>query len=114
VSALLVGIVLGGAMSAGVGMMAGSAGRDFIGTLFYGILFLVPMIIPAFAALFPGTASQWVKVFPSYGIVQTIVLATAYAEPWSVLVPYLLLAAGWCAVVFGGGLLLLRRKVVTL
>ena len=60
-------------MVSGVSMIAGAAGKDFIGTVFYGMLFMIPLMIPAFATIFPGSASAWVKVLPSYPMVQGVV-----------------------------------------
>ena len=61
-----------------LGLIAGAAGKDFIETLFYGMAFMIPLMIPAIAVLFPGTAAVWVKILPSYGLVQAVVQASAY------------------------------------
>ena len=58
-------MLLGSVMVAGTSMLAGSSGKDFMSTLFYGMAYMIPLMIPAFAALFPGTASAWVRALPS-------------------------------------------------
>lgn len=114
VGALLAATLLGAVMASAVGMISGSSGRDFMGTLFYGMLFLLPLSIPAFSVLFPGAASFWVKVLPSYGIVETMLGATAYNLSWSALGPELGAALAWDVVLLAVALLALKRKVETL
>lgn len=111
---LSVTLLLGAVLATGIALVVGAAGRDFIGTVFYSMLFLIPLMIPAMAELFPGTASAWVKVLPSYGLVQAIVAASSGEATWGDLAPHLAALAAWCAVVLGAGLLVLRRKVATL
>jgi hypothetical protein len=72
------------------------------------------MMIPAGAALFPGTAATWIKVLPSYGMTEAIVRASAYGAGWAETAPYLLATLAWCAAVFAVGVLMLKRKVETL
>ncbi len=107
-------MLLGAVLVSGVSMIAGSAGKDFIGTLFYGMLFLIPLMIPAFAAIFPGSASPWVKVLPSYPMAQGLVNVVTYGDGWSETLPSIGALAAWCAGLFVVGWVILKRKVETL
>ena len=111
---LLTIIFLGSLMSSGVGMITGAAGKDFMGTIFLGIVFLLPMMIPAIASIFPGTASVWVKVLPSYGMVQGIVGVTAYGESWQGSAFELGHIIIWDTIILGAGLTILKKRVETL
>lgn len=111
---LIVVVMLASVLMAGVGIMSGSLGRDFIGTLFISMVFLVPMIIPAFAVLFPGTQSFWIKILPSYGAVQSVVGVVAYEDGWVDSLPYILMGAAWSFVFCAVGVFALRRKVASL
>ncbi len=111
---MVTALLLGAVLVTGFGLMAGSTGRDFIGIIFWSILFIVPLTVPAIAALFPGTAAGWVKLLPSYGLVQTVVGITAYGAGFEETLPHLAALAAWCAAVFGMGWLVLKRKVETL
>jgi ABC-2 type transport system permease protein len=111
---LLVSVAIGAVMMSGVGMIAGASGRDFITTLFISVVLVVPLAIPAFSILFPGTASTWVQALPSYGVIETMVGATSYGVGWSGALGNLGLAAAWCIGIFAAGLLLLRRRVEAL
>ena len=113
---LLVGLALliGSIMTAGFGMLAGSAGRDFMTTIFISMVFIIPMAVPAVAALFPGAASVFVQILPTYGFIETIVGVTAYGEGWAENVGNLALSLTWCVVIFTAGWFILRRRVEAL
>lgn len=111
---LVVVLLLGAILVTGVGLLAGSTGRDFLGIVFTGVVLLVPLAIPAVAALFPGSASAWVMVIPTYPLVEAIIGTISEGADWGQMLPYLAALAGWCAVVLAAGMLVLGRKVRTL
>ena len=111
---ILVSVFMGAILVTGFGLWAGSAGRDFISIIFWSMLFLIPLIIPSFAVLFPGTAAPWIQALPSWGLVEAIVGATAYGEGFSELATPLVALAGWCVVTFAAGTFVLKRRVVRL
>lgn len=114
VPVLLVALVLGSVLVTGVGMLAGASGKDFIGVMFLSIALMIPLLIPAFGALFPGTAAGWIRALPTHGLVEAIVGVTTRAESWSDLGPTLLGLGAWCLALFTLGTLVLRKKVQTL
>jgi len=107
-------MLLGSVMVAGTAMLAGSSGKDFMGTLFYGMAYMIPLMIPAFAALFPGTASIWIRALPSYPLIQGLVDVTTYGAGWAETLPELGTLVVWCAALFALGWVVLRRKVQSL
>ncbi len=111
---LVTSLLLGSVLVAGVALVIGAAGKDFIETIFLGMLALIPMSIPAVAALFPGSASTWVKLLPTYGLVETIMGVTAFDEGWSEALPDLTTLASWCAAILVAGVFVLKRKVESL
>lgn len=111
---LLVTLLLGAALVTGFGMVAGAYGRDFMAVLFLSMLFMVPLMIPAFAVLFPGTAAGWVRALPSYPLVDTIVSVSTAGAGWVDAAPSLLALLGWCAAAFALGAAVLGRRVATL
>ena len=111
---LVVTLLLGAALVTGIGMVAGSFGRDFMTVLFTSILVMIPLMIPAFSALFPGTAAAWVQVLPTYGFVQTLVEVTTAGAGWADVSAELMLLAGWTLAAFIGGWVILGRRVATL
>ncbi len=111
---LLLTMLVGSLMFTGVAMIVGAAGKDFLGTLFYGVLFLVPLMIPAFAILLPGTASEWIRFLPTYGMTQVLTGITAYGLGWADVWQNLLAATAWVIVIYLAGLFTLKRKVESL
>ena len=75
---------------------------------------MIPLLIPAFGALFPGSAATWIKVLPTFGLAEAIVGVTTRAESWADLGPALLGLGAWCVVLLTLGTLVLRRRVETL
>lgn len=108
---LVLVILLGSILVTGFGLLAGSSGRDFIGIVFWSMLFMIPLAIPAFGLLFPGSASAWVQALPTYGLVQAILRATAYGESLGAYLPDVATLAAWCVVVFAAGWLVLKRRL---
>jgi len=113
-SVLIVAALIGALMFTAIGMMVGAAGKDFIGTIFYAMLFVLPLAIPAFAVFFPGTASAWIRVIPSYGLIQTITGVSSYSEGWADVWPHVATTLAWVVVLYMAGLFVLKRKVESL
>lgn len=111
---ILTALLLGAVLVTGFGMIAGSFGRDFLETLFISMLFMIPLMIPAFGALFPGSTATWVKVLPTYGLVDAVVGVTIDGDGWSEVGGALLLLAVWGGATFVAGAAILRRRVATL
>jgi ABC-2 type transport system permease protein len=110
--ALLLATLLGAALVSAVGMFTGAAGRDFLGTLFFGMGFLLLLAVPAVASLFPGGAQGWVSWFPSYGIVAAMEGATVYGLGLRALVVPLLQATAWTLLLLALAAWVLQRKLV--
>lgn len=111
---LLLTMLVGSVMFTALAMMIGSLGRDFLSELMYAMLFTIPLIIPAFAVLFPGTAAPWVRVLPSYPIVELLEGITIYGQGWSESLGALGYGAAWGAALYLLGLMVLKRKVESL
>ena len=112
--AVIVALFLGAILVTGVAMIAGSAGKELMATMLFGMLILIPLAIPAFSVLFPGTPTPWIKWLPSYGIVKVVVGSIIDGAGWSESAPYLGILAGWCVVSAALGVLVLRRRAVNL
>lgn len=107
-------MILGAVMASAVGMLAGTGGRDFMGTIFFGILLIVPLMIPAFSALIPGRPVLVVRLLPSYGLVQAMTGVLGGGAGWSHATPHVISTLAWDAVLLAAALLLLRKKVRSL
>lgn len=113
-SILLVTMLLGAMMFTGIAMVVGSAGKDFMGQLFYSMLFIIPLMIPTFSVLFPGAAAPWVQAMPTYPVINTLVEASIYGAGWADVWMQLGYALAWVVAIYGAGLFALKRKVESL
>jgi len=111
---ILVALLLGAVVVTGLGLLAGSFGRDFMDTLIIGILLMIPLMIPAMAALFPGSGPAWLPLLPSYGVVHVVVEASAGTLTWSQAAVPLLSLAAWGLVLSALGAATLNRRVARL
>jgi ABC-2 type transport system permease protein len=104
---LVVALLLGAVLVTGFGLIAGSIGKDFVAIVFWSVLFFIPLAIPAFSLLFPGSPGLAVRVLPTYGLAEALLRATAhgagFAETW----PHLALLAAWGAAAFVAGAVVL-------
>jgi len=108
---VVVALLLGGLLVTGFGLIAGAVGRDFMTIVFWSMLFLIPLAIPAFSVLFPGTPAGWVQAIPTYGLVEALLAVTVRGQGWSEAWQHLATLAAWCVVAFGAGALVLGRRV---
>ncbi len=106
-----VALLLGAVLVTSIAMIAGAAGRDLFGTMVLGIIMLIPLAIPSFSVLFPGSVAGWVRLIPSYGLVATIMGSSVYGAGWSESLPELAMLAGWCVVFAAVGMFILQRRV---
>ncbi|MDH4139732.1 MAG: ABC transporter permease [Coriobacteriia bacterium] len=113
-SLVLTVLFMGSVMFTGLALYVGASGKDFMGQLFYTMLFTIPLLIPAFSVMFPGSAAVWVRAIPTYPIIDTLVGAFNYGATWSSSAGSLAYAAAWLVLLFGAGLFALKRKVETL
>jgi ABC-2 type transport system permease protein len=100
---ILVALLLGALLATAFGLVAGASGQDFIAIVFFSVMFFVPLAIPAFAVLFPGTPALWIRLLPSYGLVEVLVRTTGYGEGWSEAWPFLAGLAAWSVAAFAAG-----------
>ena len=108
---LITFLLLGGIMMTGIALISGAAGKDFMNTLFYSMFFLIPLIIPTFSVLFPGSASIWIKIMPTYGLVEGIMRASVYGHGWLDVLPFLLMIVAWNIVILTAGLLIFKNRI---
>lgn len=111
---LLLIVLFGSLLFTAVAMLVGAAGKDFIGQLMFSMLFIIPLMIPAFTVLFPGSAATWVRVLPSYPIVRLLYDVTIHGSLWADSINSIVYAVLWGFVLFGVGLFVLKRKVASL
>ena len=107
-------ILLGAGMASAVGMLSGTGGRDFMGTMFLGTIFVIPLMIPALSIMFPGTPSVIIRLLPSYGLVKAMYGVLADGMGWSFAASHIRTTILWNIFLLGSAFFLLRRRVESL
>lgn len=107
---ILVTLLLGAVLVTGVAFLIASVSKDFMSVLGWGVLAFILLVIPSLSVMFPGTITGWVRVIPSYYLVDTVHRAANFGSGWGDIWPNLLILLGFCLVITWIGITLLRRK----
>lgn len=107
---ILLTLLIGSAMATGLSFLISAYAKDFMSVLSWSIPALVILIVPTFSIMFPGAITDWIKVIPSYYLVDTMHRVANYGSGWGDIWLNLLILLGFTAVIMFAGILLLRRK----
>ena len=108
---ILVTLLLASLMVTGIGFLLASAGKDLMSVMAWGLPAMIILGVPAFGVMFPGTVSDWVKVIPSYYLVDTVHLSANFGLGWGDVWQNLLILLGFNIAFIGLGIIALRRKL---
>jgi ABC-2 type transport system permease protein len=108
---ILVTLLLAAVMVTGIGFLLASAGKDLMSVMAWGLPAIIILAVPAFGVMFPGTVSDWVKVIPSYYLVDTIHLSANFGFGWGDIWQNLLILLGFDTAFVALGIMALRRKL---
>ncbi len=111
---LFVITLLGAWMASSIGMISGAAGKDFMGTLLLGVVFFVPLLIPALAMLFKDASGGLLRLIPSYGLTMSATELLSNNTGIVNITQYLPELILWNCSLSLTGLYLLKRKVESL
>jgi len=108
---IIVALLLGSGLATAIGFLLAARGKDLMSVMAWSVPVLLLLLIPGLVVMFPGVTSDWIKVIPSYYLVDTVHLAAnfdaGWADVWSNLLILLLLSL----VFFGLGIVALRRRM---
>lgn len=108
---ILVVLFIGSALATGLAFLISAFAKDFMSVLAWSIPVLVILIVPSLGVMIPGVITGWVKVIPSYYLVDTVHRVANYGSSWGDVWSSLLILLGYTAVIVGAGILVLRRKL---
>lgn len=110
VAVILATLLLGALMVTGIAFVIATFSKDIITVTGYAIVAVIFLIIPAIAVMFPGSASFWVRLFPSYYLVEIFDQVVTYGESFAAFWKNIIILFAFNIAVFPLGILLLRRK----
>ena len=108
---ILVALFLGALLATGFGFLLASTGGDLMGILAWGILVILVLIMPAMGIIFPGTITNWVKLIPSYYLVDTLNRAFNYGVSYQLALTNLSILLVVDVIILWLGIGALRRKM---
>jgi ABC-2 type transport system permease protein len=79
---IVVALLLGAMLVTGISFSLATVGRDMMSVMAWGIPVVVVLIIPAISVLFPGALTGWIKVIPSYYLVDTVNRVANFGASW--------------------------------
>lgn len=107
---ILLSLLLGAALATGISFLVSAKAKDFMSVLSWSFPILIILIIPSFTVFFPGRVTNWIKVIPSYYLVDTVHRAANFGSGWADLWPNLLILFGCSAFIFWAGIFVLKRR----
>lgn len=107
---ILVALLLGSMLTVGLGFLIASVARDMMSVMSWGILAILLLVLPALGVLVPGAMTNWIKLLPSYFLVDIVYRASNFNMGWLEASGSLLLLLAAALLIFGLGVAVLRRK----
>ena len=107
---IILSLLLGAVLVTGTSFIMAALGKDVMSVMAWGIVVFVIMVIPSVGVVFPGTVSGWVKVIPTYYLVDTVHRVANFGSGWGDIWYNLLALSGFNVVLIWIGIPLLRRK----
>lgn len=109
---ILLALFLGAVMVTGMAFLVASVARDFMSVIGYGMLLLILLVIPGLAVALPGLASGWIRVLPSYYLVDAVHRVVNFGAGWGDVGLHLVALLAFAALFATLGIVALRRRFV--
>ncbi len=108
---IVTALLLGAVLVTGVAFLISSVSKDFMSVLAWSIPAFIILLVPSFGVLFPGAITNWIKILPSYYLVDTVHRVANFGSGWGDIWLNLLILLGFCLVITWVGISVLRRRV---
>lgn len=111
ISLVMLSLLLGSIMVTGLAFLIASISRDLMSVVGWGTLLVIVLGIPAVSIIFPGPVSGWIKVIPSFYLVDTLHRAVNFDIGWNGNATNVLSLVGFNIVFITLGIMTLKRKL---
>jgi len=108
---IITSLLLGSIMVTGLAFFIASISKDMMSVIAWGTLLMIVLFIPAFTVIFPGPVSGWIKVIPSFFLVDTLHRAVNFDIGWSGNLDNIMFLIGFNIIFVFLGIITLKRKV---
>jgi len=103
---------LGSIIVTGLSFFIASISKDMMSIVAWGTLLLMILGIPAFSLMVPGFVTGWIKIIPSFFLVDTLHRAINFNIGWSGNLNNIMFLIGFNIVFISLGIITLKRKVI--
>lgn len=107
---ILLILLLGSLLVTGIAFLIASVSKDMMSVMGWGILAILAMSLPAFTVLIPGLTTDWVKIIPSYYLVDAVYHVANSGWGWADVGQHLIALVGFALLFLALGVVVLRRK----
>jgi ABC-2 type transport system permease protein len=104
-------LALGSLMVTGISFLIASVGRDMMSVMGWGMLAMIVLAIPSFNILLPGLASNWIKIIPSYYLVDLLHQVMNFGAGWGLMTNHLLALLAFGLAFVGLGVMAMQRRL---
>lgn len=108
---IIVTLLIGAFMVTGLGFLLASTGKDMMSIMGWAMLVYIVLSVPSFGIMFPGTSAEWVKLIPSYYLVDTVHQIINYDAGWGDVMSNLLILLVYSIAIMGVGTMALKRRL---
>ena len=107
---VLTALFLGALLVIAAGFVIGALAKDMLSVLAWSLPVIIILIIPSMGIAFPGSVTGWIKVLPTYYLMETVHRASNFGAGWADVWQNLLILTSFDLVLFWLGIAILRRK----
>ncbi len=107
---ILLILLMGAFMVTGIAFLMASASKDMMSVMWKGMLAMLILAIPAMNVLLPGLTTDWIKIIPSFYLVDAVHQVINFDASWGAVWSNVLILAAFAAVFLALGIVALRRQ----
>jgi ABC-2 type transport system permease protein len=79
---ILAALLLGALLVTGIGFLIAAISKDLMSVISWGMLAIILLGVPSVSIMFPGTISDWVRLIPSFYLVDTLHRVINFNAGW--------------------------------
>ena len=107
---IVTALLLGSLLVTGIGFMMASVAKDMMSVMGWGVLAILILVIPSLNIALPGLVTGWIKLIPSFYLVDTVHQVINFGAGWADVGGNLLILLAFSLAFLALGVLALRRK----
>lgn len=107
---ILLALLLGSMLVTGIAFLVASVAHDLMSVMGYGIILMLALTVPALGVLIPGAISDWVRVIPSFYLVDTVHQVANLGAGWADVSSNIVILLAFTLGIGGLGVVTLQRR----